>query len=384
MPITATQFLDARIKAETDWQDSQAVKSRGYMPAMDTLLAILGQQTARFAPLKDRNNCGSVKVTWENACPVDSTIITGITKVNAMLCAPTGIGSSTTTADYGITKLLQSPGFTITDDQCQNTYDTVELIARGLLADHKSMAEKLCKYILAQLVTFSGANNYLGNGLITQAAGNINKISSYDAVAATMVPYLLRAADSNNMTAPFLLQGDMIYNNLYVDSKQEGTPADRGYMKMWRDLQVTEDFKAFAALSMSTDAFLIDYGSTALVTKYAGSTTQREIVADYYITSVPLMGGIFRDANGEPIMIDLYRRHQMVTVETVGGQTRCVEGDVFTHEMKFDYLLNPVACNNGYTGVIHYKKDATIAPFGVPASYAKIPEFAGQTYQAIA
>lgn len=383
MAVDATKILDARAKAEETWQDSQAVKSRRYMPKTNTLTSILDQQTASFDPLKSRRNCGSIKLTWKALCPGNATIVTGMQKVNSMLCLPTGTPSNTAVSTYTLDKFIQSSGFTIVDDLCNNMYELEELLADGLMIQHKEIAEKLSAYVLAQTVSMKGANNYLDGGFASAAAGNLYEISAWDASAASLVPYLLRVGEAHNMTNPFLMQGSAIYNNLYKDGKQQGTPADSGYAKMWDDLSVVEDFKGFNALGMNDDFLLMDAGATALVTKYTGTATPTQLKSDYHLTTMPLLGGTIRDNQGEPLYVDVYHTRGMVAAETVGGVNRCFIGDTFQLELKFGYFLNPLACNDNYTGIIHFKKNATIAPRGVNATLAKMPPAAMGTYQGI-
>ena len=383
MAIAATKIIDARVRAEEIWADSQAVKSRQYMPKMKLTQTILGQQTADFSALKDRRNCGKVKVTWKALCQGTATLQTGITKINSFMCNISGTPSDTAVQEYTMDSAIQSSGFTITDDLCQNVYQLDELIADGLLMQHKEVVEKLGAFIIAKLVSFKGANNYLGNGLITAAAGNLYKIAGFDAVASTMVPYLLRAADNNEMGNPILLQGDALYNNLYRDNKQQDTQNDNGYMKMWNDLNIVEDFKTFNAASMNNDFLFIDSGAVALVTKYSGTEQPQELGWGEYLTTMPLLGGILVDAQGEQILVDVYQKRQKVVIETVGGKDRCVWGTTYQLELKLGMFLNPVACNNNYTGIIHFQKDDTLTPKGVSATWAKVPPEAMGVYQAI-
>lgn len=383
MAVDATKIIDARAKAEVVWQDSQAVQSRKYMPKINTLGAILSQQTANFDQLKDRRNCGSVKLTWKALCAGTSTVLTGLTKVNSMLCTPTGSPSNTAVQTFTLDKIIKSSGFTIVDDLCQNVYEMEDLLTDGLLLQHKELVEKLSAYILAQTVSFKGANNFLDNGFATAAGGNLYKISAFDANAAVLVPYLLRVGEAHNMGDPFLLQGSAIYNNVYKDDKQAGTPADSGYSKMWADLNVVEDFKGFNALTMNNDFLMMDAGATALVTKYTGTAAPQTLKADYYLTTMPLLGGTIRDSQGEPLYVDVYHKREMVTIEEHGGVNRCVLGDTFQLELKFGYFLNPLACNAAYTGIIHFQKDMAIAPRGVQATLAPLPPDTMGLYQAI-
>ena len=83
MAVTATKILDAKVAAEQAWADSQAIKSRRYMPPMKTVGTILSQQTARLDALKDRRNCGTMKVGWKALCQGTPSITTGISKINA-------------------------------------------------------------------------------------------------------------------------------------------------------------------------------------------------------------------------------------------------------------------------------------------------------------
>lgn len=383
MTVIATKILDARAAAEEAWADSQAVKSRRYMPPLKTVGTILSQQTARLEPLKSRRNCGTMKVGWKALCQGTPSITTGITKINTFLCDIVGTGSNTAVATYTMDTAITSSGFEIEDDDCENLYTTEQLLTDGLLLQHKEIVEKLNEFVMSKLVSFAGANNYLGNGLVTDAGGDLYKVSSYDANAATLVPYLLRAADINKMSDPFVFTGDALYNNKYVDAKQKGTAADKGYWDMWGDAAIVEDFLTFNNLSMPNDFFFVDAGSVAIVTKYTGSAIPEEKDYGFWLSTQPLLGGIIRDNAGEPLYVDVYHKRQKRTKETVGGKTRCVMVDTFVLELKVNVFLNPLACNNNYTGVINFQKDATIPPFGVPASFAKLPDESMGAYQAV-
>jgi hypothetical protein len=383
MAVTATKILDAKVAAEQAWADSQAIKSRRYMPPMKTVGTILSQQTARLDALKDRRNCGTMKVGWKALCQGTPSITTGITKINTFLCNITGTGSNTAVATYTMDTEITSSGFTIEDDDCENMYTTEQLLTDGLLLQHKEIVEKLNDFVMSKLVTFAGDNLYLGNGLVTDAGGDLFKVSAYDANAATLVPYLSRAADINKMSDPFLFTGDALYNNKYIDQHQAGTPADKGYWKMWGEVATVEDFLTFNNLNMPNDFFYVDAGSVAIVTKYTGTLVPQEKDYGFWVSTQPLLGGILRDNAGEPIYVDVYHKRGKVVKETVNGQDRCVMADTFKLALKVNVFLNPLACNNDYTGVIHFQKDATIPPFGVPAQFAKLPDESMGAYQAI-
>jgi hypothetical protein len=233
-----------------------------YIPKIDIIAAVQSVQTANILPTPARKKDVDVEVIWQNVCnPACEENVT---------CEIGGEKSSTNAQEYALTWERVINFSEDEADYIDNEFNIETAIAKQLLVADKTLVECFAQYVVANLNTFSGTNQFTaGKGTV---AGNITSIAAafWD---WTLFAYFQRVGILNRFTNPIFLSGSNFYEQYFLsdykrlnaDGKAE-TIFDR--MRMYFDL-----FNIDSVNDPDLYTYLLSQGSLAMASKFYNPTT---------------------------------------------------------------------------------------------------------------
>lgn len=262
-----TTLQNVRIAADRIMFDS--VIKNDYLPRVEVLMALFNKQQSKLNTVFSNKKKDYVaEVWWTNACELAVQECT--------TCTFGGEELSTNVETYELDFCKEVP-FTVYESTfLTNEADFNETIAKGILRSKKLLAENFAQYVVALLNTYSGVN------ALTTGIGTPSGTNTYIAAAnwtANAMSYMLRVADYNQISNPFLLSGANLhqaYLNASLNIKPEDVGRAFGVLPLYFD-----EFNIDTANSPDLYTYLISQSSYAIGNKaYSPSATPMNIDGD--------------------------------------------------------------------------------------------------------
>lgn len=374
--FSATQVDQLLIDLEKQWPDARGNENNTNQADTKILKGIWAEQTAELeGALTDNDSCKPVKIAWLESA--GTTVEEGESDNHtAVTCEIDGAQPASNKAEYQITKWLRST-LKIPVKDCGTRYTFDQKFQHKFLNTQIALVNQLASKVPLALLGFSGVNQYPGllgtygkqqdgttddKTLTKVPAGNFNPFD--------IVPYMMEVAELNRLKNPAVFDGGNLFYPTYNAMNQKGTPAgDAGQQNHFDDIRMYVDRLNFLKNNgLSDSTFIVDRGAVAMYTA-AYNEVKADIDGNGFRETrfrTPLLGLSFRDGNRNlPVEADtIFRRERLPVSE---GSAVCE--DFFVWELKIWYIIlnNPLmSVNDGTTGIIRLKRDATLTQIGTP------------------
>ena len=264
------QLAEQQASLEQLWAEPQ--KQKNYTPRVDSIKAILEQQTAILSPIEDADKEYDFKVKF-----VDHTVGAPATLTQNDDCANAlgteGTGKTQTYAlDY-----KKSLTFSVERDQLEKSFlPGSELIAVGQAGVIKGLLEDFNATIPAALDTNRATPVA---ALVTGATGWATDIPNKEIEIATanwqaenIIPQLMKVSRLRRNGSHIIMDGGSLFNEYYKGLKSVPNGEGKLVNEMYQDIPYRHDLDAFAAASLTSSFYMVDPGTVAIANraKYPG------------------------------------------------------------------------------------------------------------------
>jgi hypothetical protein len=292
-----------------------------------------------------------------------------------MPCEFTGWTPNTNKQEIVIARRFREAFFVpAEEDYIDNLFSREDSFNMGYNQCQKNLAELLNKYFISKTMEFSGENKFhKGFGLPALTGPTAWEKTKFpykntldQNFPAVFNSYLSMSQRFNKLNNPFLIEGGFM--QLTQGQRVDGSLERYNYAgrNVYSDMNNMIDFNG---TSLFNDAFLIARGAMAFFSVYNNpSAAVVESGSNFEVIKMsrPLLG--FQDANGQPIMVDIYherKRTEILQAEFPNKNidNRCKIYDVYYMEIHGELFLNPLACGDNTTGIIHLTADETLPYF---------------------
>lgn len=150
--FTASEHLGFLLKAEEKWKGGKFEDN--LKPHVDSLVAQLNNQTARFDELDNKDKDNKVTLTWIKSCGIETTDLDRTTDI----CAIEGTELESDSLDYEY-DLEQKITLSVNDEKIRvGTYERDEQVSHIMMKADKELSEWWVKQYLIALKSFAGPN----------------------------------------------------------------------------------------------------------------------------------------------------------------------------------------------------------------------------------
>ncbi len=335
--FTETILKNIQIRADEIAFDE--ILKQDFTANVDVLKALMSTQTARIDPILNRNGKDNiVEVTWMNACDIEDN--------ECYPCEIYGDEVSTNMQELEL-DLCREASFYVNDGVFRtNFHDAEEATAKGLVAADKAISEYLAVQAVNWLNTAKGVN------AVTVGKGTVVANDTYILPAywnASLMAYFARVAAGNKLTAPVLISGNQLYEQIWLaamekaQAGQEGNILKFGAFKTYFDL-----FNIDAVNTPDLITYMVNRGAFALANR-TRFTPQVITYMDRKVWSMPskFLPGVNLD-------VEYYNECDWAYYEqTTHGYPA---GQVHSFKLTFNggMFRNPVGCTEDRTGVLTF------------------------------
>ena len=335
MAITASALPNLLLRADDVWAENST--RADVMAEVDIIKAIKENQTARIEEVvraeKDRTHV----ITWINHC---SPTIQNATNS----CTWITDEGSTDSKSIALST-AKEVGFRVAIDAFRgNDYGYLDVVARGIIARDKELAEN----VAAAGVTFLEAN--LGQQAYTAGdtwtvSTTSNEIPSDQWNAALLVKLGIAAKKAKFVT-PYLISGENLAIE-YQEAMASNANADgKGNWNMFARMPIYFDLVNIdEANSPDYKTYMLDRGAAAFINKAYFSAQPEEIMGE-----------------ASRLRFTYASRYVPGLVYDVEKTTKC-DTNVYEYwkmTCKYGYFLNPTGCTATHTGILAFTKAAGI------------------------
>ncbi|MBC3785727.1 hypothetical protein [Spirosoma utsteinense] len=378
--FAASQIPTMLQDLEAVWEESRANENRTYQADTQILTDLWREQTAELAgPLTENDSCLPIKIVWLEGGDIAVTDGESLNHA-AVTCEIDGTEPASNKVEYQITK-FKSATLKIKEKDCGNHFQFDKRFQHKMLRTQIALINSLAAMVPAKFLEFSGANltpGALGTyGKLVDGTTDDPKLTRVPAGnfnAFDLVPYVSELQEANRFKDPALFDGGNLRYVTYNAERQQNTPAgDAGQQNHFDDLRIYRDginFRKNPGLVDST--FMVDKGAVALYTAAYGP--QRQDINGNGFAETKFRTPIFglRQANGGatlPVEADVIFRRERLPIAP--GSPLCEDYFVWELKLWYIFLNNPLlSANDGVTGVIRLKRDATLTQKGTPMQKA--------------
>lgn len=340
MPIvsgdfTASQLVQTQVRADAMFtNDMMKADFEANTKVWDGIKA---EMNANVSILEGSEKDRDVKIHWINACG-DT-----VSDCDGDDCDLEGAELGTDSQVYSLEQCKQ---YKFTVDEMlfrQNDYSMEEVVAKGFLKADKALSETIARGGVAALESFKGTNT------VTNGPGTVNGVTTETDIAAAdwnarLFAYLYRVGIQNEMSNPFLMSGEALWEERFLAMQYQANGEGKGDANMFKLIRTYFDlFNIDPINAPDLKAYLINRGSVAFASKnYYGAVPTTYIGAGqqrYSIASRNLPG----------VRFDVFYTNRC-TATTMKHDFKLIA--------KYDYFLNPTGCDAGRTGVLAFNKTA--------------------------
>lgn len=379
--FAATQVDHVLIDLEKQWPDARGNENNTRIADTKILKGIWAEQTAELeGALTENDSCKPIKVSWLESG--GTTIEEGSsTNHTAVSCEIDGDQPASNKEEYQITNYLKAT-LKIPVKDCGNRYTMDQKFIHKFLNTQIDLVNKLASKVPPALLGYSGVNLYPGLlGTYAKLGDNVTDDRTLTRVPAgnfnsfDIVPYMAEIGELNRFKNFAAFDGGNLYYPTYNAERQKGTPAgDAGQENHFDDIRMYVDRLNFLKTGgLSDSTFLVDRGAIAMYTA-AYNEVKADVVGNGFAETrfrTPLLGLRFPDGNNRTLPVEADTIYRLERLPIAPGSDRCE--DFFVWELKIWYIIlnNPLmSVNDGNTGVIRIKRDATLPQIGTPMQKA--------------
>lgn len=341
------KLLTTRVRMEAMWGDAQVRKN--FTAKAETLNAILSHQTATGTLLTGRKDA-DIEVNWLSLA--DQTVTTFNPATGYEICNLDGPELEAGKKPYTLSLGAQK-SFTVVEDGSADKAglrgldaEFEEMVARGLLQTRKALVEHANKSAIAKLDSYTGTNKYTAGPYAddTTTPTGDTIIPAADYGVRKLLPYLARVQQMNNYLDPYILDGGLLWDDIYLAQVGAVGDAQVKLQALTSQFDITEDLFGFSAAGVEDRSYLVDRSAVAFFSKNhyptGGIINRSETRKDYTIALPELGNRVYAD---------------------VEYQYKC-EANVWKHvwqlSLRYDLLDNPTIGDAALTGVLAFRKGA--------------------------
>lgn len=326
--ITATVLQKSIARADAVWANNQSVNN--YAPEVGVLTAIRSEQTARLAPLQDKDKDRVMRIIWVEQCGLEVTPCSGDD------CSFTGEEADTKAQDLVLDLCGEVP-FTINDDDMRsNEFSKEDMLAKQYLAAFKALDEDLAQKTVVKLNTFLGVNQYTGG--IGTPIGVVTYIPA-PYWTPDMYSYFNMVSKMNKLNDPFMIHGSNLSQQEWMTNMNQSNPTGAAERRKLLSIRSYWDlFNIDLINDPNKRSYMIAKGAVAFVNKakYPLNAPVSYKFGDRWSVESKALPGVYYDL--------IYKE-------------RCVGENVY-YDFKMKYkagvFLNPLGCNANVTGVLAF------------------------------
>ena len=323
-------------KIDQLWPDSAQARV-DESPDLVALDAVLSNQTVNMPQLLQMDGKKrTVKIEWLTDCAPEPEECTDECDIDGREFTPA-------CKDYELTCISQRT-YKLPVAHTDTFQSRVDYLAKGIMQNHKLIAQDLAQYIIAGLFSNLGVNQFDGGiGTVAGTTTYINPLNWNDSIWA----YFARVKRLNKIGEEYFIDGGNLFNLIYNRTFEAANADGKGNFakipanKVWSDLENLSE--------SSGTTFMIGKSAVALVTlspadfiwpvKNPTMTNPYERVADLITYT-------------ETNMFDPRVRME------VTAQRKCIDGvdyDVIRHKAFGVFAHNPTPCNAEQTGILRFE-----------------------------
>lgn len=257
--LTAAQQCQLQLKAETMWNDSQALRDMNTAElGAAKLIASNSVNSVEEIKRTNRKDTDKVRVTWINTCDTN-------TQDCGDTCTVTGEPDQTVDyKDYELTLCKSSKPIVIDDNDMKGlTYTKEEFFAKQFF-NRKLALDKWVNQKVLEFVSVSAGHNkapQLGN-----LVGTVEQVASAQ-YKADLMKAMYREAMLNNIGSPMVLDSGNLWDFLFDAELGKDDCCGSKNTNISKLLNVNFDLTGFAESGIMEDTFLIGRGSYAFHSK---------------------------------------------------------------------------------------------------------------------
>jgi hypothetical protein len=360
-------------KIEQAWADSRANQDTNLVAVAPTLKGLCNMSNLKVPNLilnrKDRKP--EFEVAWMSACSNNPEILTD-KWVRDIPCDFTGWQIGTSKQKMAVTTIIRD-AFAVPYMVYDNLYTNEELFRQSYMLCVKGILEKANSLAIAKMVTYAGLNKMQKGmgvaGLTGVNAWNLTKVPAMNLHPQSFNSYVAMLQRMNKMVKPKVFTGGA----LEVSENVTGSLEEFKFGGQ----TVYSDMENFPAQGLDNDMFVVATGAIGVV-----NTFNYELSSEIKWNQVKPLGGDLEmyyaetlpaefSPNGMPLVVDITKK--FVKREIAQNQygnlavdNRCEWVEVYNLELKLDFMLNPLACEDKATGVVRIKSDSTLPVFLSP------------------
>lgn len=354
-------------KCEEAWADARAHADTNLAPVAPTLKGLCDLSNVRTPNLLLNNKLRKPEMTiaWQNACTGNPEILTD-RWVRDIPCDFTGWTIGTNNQKIAITTIIRD-AFAVPYKVYDDLYTSEEKFQESYMLCIKGIIEKANELGIAKMITYAGLNKYqIGLGTDGGSGATSWKM--------TKIPYKnLYPQSFNAYTAMVQRMNKMVSPKMFVGGALEVSEEVNGSLEMFKfgTAQVYSDIEHFPQQGLTNDLFMVAKGAIGVLNTWNYELTSeikwdavKPIGADqemYYAETLPAEFS----PNGRPLVVDITKK--FVKKEIAENQygnlnvdNRCQWVEVYNIELKLEFILNPLACQDQTTGVLRFRADDTL------------------------
>ena len=259
------QLAEQQASLEQLWAEPQ--KQKNYTPRVDSLKAILEQQTAILSPLEDSEKEHDFKVKF-----VDHVVGAPASFAQNDNCANVkgteGTGKTVTFAlDY-----KKELTYSVERDQLEKSLlPGSEMIAIGQAGVIRALLEDFNATIPAALDTNRGTPTAAlvagATGWATDIPNKEIEIATANWQAENIIPQLMKVSRLRRNASHIIMDGGSLFNEYYKGLKSVPNADGKLVNEMYNDIPYRHDLDAFAAASLTSSFYVIDPGTVAIANR---------------------------------------------------------------------------------------------------------------------
>ena len=360
-------------KIEEAWADARANQDTNLVAVAPTLKGLCDNSNVRTPNLilNKGDRKPEMEIAWKDACTNSPEILTD-RWVRDIPCDFQGWTIGTNKQKVAITTIVRD-AFAIPYMVYDNLYTTEELFQDSFMLCIKGILEKANQLGVAKLVSYAGVNKYT-KGMGTDGGSGANSWKLTKVPRKNMYPQSLNA-----YTAMIQRMNKMVSPKMFVGGALEDIETVQGNLEQFKfgNAVVYSDFENFPSQGLEDDLFVVARGAVGVLNTYNFPLTSeikwdavKPIGADqemYYAEALPAE----YSPNGRPLVVDITKK--FVKREIAQNQygslnidNRCEWAEVYNVELKLEFTLNPLACQDKSTGVVRLRSDETLPMYVSP------------------
>jgi hypothetical protein len=369
--LDPSRLSDLLLDAEQVWASARAVQKSNLVAIAPTFKGICDLSDVVVPDFFRGNDKRKplLKLAWIEACTSNPQYHTDMW-VRGVPCDFSGWTVGTANQEIEITSFVED-SFYIPYKIYDNLFTVEQLFVNAYNRCIKGIIEKVNAICIAKMVSYSGVNKFQDVKQMGKNGGG----TGATAWKITDLPYLnLTEKGVSSYVGLAKVKNRMVNPSLFTGGALEVTENVDGSLEKFRfgGLEVYSDVIHFPENSLTNDMFLVSNGAMAFLNTWNYETTPTAPMGpemEVYVAKA--LPSEYR-ANGYPIMVDITRKFikREIAVGKYGMKNvtnQCEWIETYNVRLNFEVPLNPLACNEGQTGVIRLRSNDALPVFLSPS-----------------